>query len=312
MRMAETTVASCRAHGGPWELAMALLFRALVSNDHFGGLGQGELDVDEAMAIIGDTDRWARAQLLGARAEIDTAHGDLDAARARYEEAIRLTEELGAHQDRPFLNARLADLAYRAGDYPAAERILRAVDEDAARHGAHDTRTLAGYMLGAVCARGHRWDEAAGHVRAARRAVRTGTPPPMFHSAIAALAARVHLAGGDAPEALREARAGLRRALDGKCDERLVAAMLETAALVVAETGTPRDAARLLGAATALRGGLPRSVPEQDDADAVLARAGSALPAQELAAALAEGAGLGGEQAAGLLDGQAAAAVTGR
>jgi predicted ATPase/DNA-binding SARP family transcriptional activator len=304
MRMADITVASCRAHGGRWELAMALLFRALVSNDYFGGLERGERDVDEAMAIIGDIgDRWARAQLLGARAEIDTVHGDHAAARAHYAEAVRLTEELGAHQERPFLTARLADLAHRAGEYAEAERLLCAADEDAARHGAQDARALVRYMRGAVCARRGRWAEAAGHLAAAREAGRSGTPPPMFHSAVAALAARIHLAGGDGPAALREALAGLRAALDGKCDERLVAAMLEIAALTVAETGAPDDAARLLGTATALRGGLPRSVPEQDDTDAVLARAGAALPAQELADALADGARLGGEEAALLLAG---------
>ncbi|GGO85278.1 AfsR family transcriptional regulator [Wenjunlia tyrosinilytica] len=298
---ARKTVAACRQYGGAWELAMALLLCALLSTDQYGGLKDSDRDVDEAMALLGDVgDLWVRAQLLGAKAEINTFRGDYDAAHQRYEEAIRLSEELGADHERPFLTVRLADLAYRAGDFDEAEKLMRAAEEESETYGVWDARTYSRYLAAAVHLRRKRVADARAQVELARREADQGAPPPMFTAAVACLSARLDLLDGNAARARLNCRQALDIALQDKCDERLYATILEAATLIDAEHGDPARAARLLGAATAMRAGLPRSVPEQDDVEAALELLRPVLPAQALAAALAEGERLSGAEAAAL------------
>ena len=44
------------------------------------------------------------------------ARGRFAEAKGEYEEALRLAYEVGAYAETPFLIARLAEIAYRAGD----------------------------------------------------------------------------------------------------------------------------------------------------------------------------------------------------
>jgi hypothetical protein len=222
--------------------------------------------------------------------------------RGARELAVGIAERLGAAQERALLTARLADVALRRGDVAAAERTALLAEEYAERCGAWDPRNYARQVR--ACVALYRGETALARrlADAARRDLGRGTPPPIFHVAAHGLSGRIRVAEGDPARGLAECCAGLRVAQRQRCDERLYAAVLEWAALACAASGRPGTGARLLGAATALRAGLPRPAPEARDAEAVRAAAEAALGRDALERALAEGAALDRREALALAE----------
>ncbi|MDX3214801.1 hypothetical protein PV318_04465 [Streptomyces sp. ME02-6991-2B] len=94
---ADAMVATCRAYGGTWELAAALMFRTHITIDLPGGLPRADADWPERLELserLGD--RWLCAQVFEAGVEMALAYGDYATARADLEDALRLGGELGA------------------------------------------------------------------------------------------------------------------------------------------------------------------------------------------------------------------------
>ncbi len=297
-----TVVDNCRAYGGDWELAAALMFQVHVTVDSPGGIDRAAENWAELEALnarLGD--RWMKAQVHTARAEMESARGEYPAARADLEEAYRLGQELGAVSEGAFLLGRMAELASRGGDDEDARRLLDEAEESAERFAVFDARTYIRYLRGAFQLR-------RGAVREARElhALSTGhmadgTPPPMFRVLLLGLSAQITAAEGDPRAALSEAATAARAALDVGCTEPVVAAQLDTAAQILVALGDPRSALVLASAADTVRGPLPRSVPEQTADAAVRSAAAAALPAPERTRAAAEGAALTAEAAATLI-----------
>jgi tetratricopeptide (TPR) repeat protein len=298
----ETVVANCRKYGSDWELAVALMFRTHVAVDTPGGLPVAD-DTRAELAELTErlSDRWVSAQVRSAAGEIAMARGDYRAARAHLEAAHRLGAELGAAAEAAFLLARMGEVAYRAGDDASAERLVREADESCERYSVWDARTYVRYLQAMLLLR-------RGDVAQARRLCELatghatdGTPPPVFISLLVALSARITLAEGDPGAALARAAEALRLAQAAGGTEQVVAAQLDTAAEALCAAGGFRSAAVLLAAADAVRGVLPRSLPEREVAAAVAARAAEALPERELAAARERGAALTAQAAAELV-----------
>ncbi|WP_327289589.1 BTAD domain-containing putative transcriptional regulator [Streptomyces sp. NBC_01198] len=315
-RHTEVVVANCRAYGGDWELAVALMFRTHVAVDSPGGLAYAEetrAELETLTERLGD--RWVRSQVHSAGGEIAMARGDYAAARADLEAAHRLGRELGAIAEAAFLVARLSEVAYRAGDDETAGRLLARADEEAERYSVWDARTYVRYLQATLLLR-------HGEVRRARqvwelaaRHISDGSPPPMFRAVLGGLAARIAVAEGDPRSALTVVDEAMRAALAEGCTEQILGALLDVAAEVLTALGDSRTAVVLLAASDAVRGPAPRSVPEQEAADAVVARAATALTAAEIAGVRGRGADLGRDQAAALVavlaGGSAANAVSG-
>ena len=295
-------VDNCRAYGGDWELAAALMFRVHVAVDSPGGIHRATDHWEELAALdnrLGD--RWIGAQVHTARAEIEAVRGEYPAARADFEAAIRLGRELGAASEGAFLLGRLAELAHRGGDDEEAHKLLDEAEVEAERFAVFDARTYIRYLRGLLHVRSgavrearEMHDLAAGHIA-------DGTPPPMFRVLLADLSARITAAEGDPRTALAMTAAAARTALDVRCTEPVVAAQFDTAAQILASLGDLRSALLLASSADTVRGPLPRTVPEQATDDAVRAAAASALPEPALARARAEGAGLSPEATVTLL-----------
>ncbi|SHN31631.1 BTAD domain-containing putative transcriptional regulator [Actinacidiphila paucisporea] len=301
-RHTEAVVANCRVHGGDWELATALMFRTHVAVDSPGGLARAD-DSRAELETLADRlgDRWIRAQVHSASGEIAMAHGDYATARADLEAAHRLGQELGAFAEAAFLIARLGEIAHRAGDDETADRLVARAGEEAERYSVWDARTYVRYLQAVLLlrrgevAKARQWcDLAAGHAS-------DGTPPPAFRVVLGGLAARITVAEGDPRSALPLVDDALRTALTSGCTEQILGAQLDVAAEVLTALGETRTAVVALAAADAVRGPVPRSVPEQEIADAVAARAAAALSAAEVAAARERGAGLDREQAVALV-----------
>jgi predicted ATPase/DNA-binding SARP family transcriptional activator len=302
-RHTDSVVANCRAYGGDWEVAAALMFRTHVIVDLPGGVAHADADRAELQRLnarLGD--RWMRAQVHGASAEIAVARGQYDAALADFEAAHRLGRELGAYSEGAFLLARMAELAHRRGDDAAATKILDEAAEEAERYGVWDARTYIRYLQSLLMLR-------RGEVRAARGMcdlafgqVADGTPPPVFRVLLTSLGARITAAEGDPEAALRTLAEVTRMAVETGCTEPVVGGQFDAAADIAAELGDLRSATWLSAAASAVRGELPRTVPELAAAEAVERRARAALGEGEWAAAGAAGAVLSRTEAVEALE----------
>jgi hypothetical protein len=118
---------------------------------------------------------------------------------------------------------------------------------------------------------------------------------------IVGLGARISAAEGDPHGALAEAARAVRIGVDMGCNEPVIGGLLDSAAGILAAAGELRAAELLLATATAVRGPLPRTVPEQEWADEARLRVAAGLTAADRSAARAEGAALTPESAARLL-----------
>ncbi|MFD9575924.1 transcriptional regulator, partial [Streptomyces sp. NPDC059982] len=284
-------VATARRHGGDWELGVILMLRAHTAIDTTGGLPTVDADLAELRRIASRVgDRWTRAQVASAAGEMALSRGRYEEARAEYEECLRLAREVGAHTEAPFAIARIAEAVYGGGDLDGAERLLAEAEQEAERQGGvYDVAAFA-RLLAATFAL-QRGDTA--RARAAWRAAHTAaadlTGPPQFAAGLDGVEA-VLLAREQGPRAgLAKAAQGLATAVAARCAERVLAALAETGALLLADADRPADSVRVLAAATAWRAGHPRSVPEEAALEGLPARNRARLGAAGHAAAEAEG-----------------------
>ncbi|MYS20889.1 Predicted ATPase, partial [Streptomyces sp. DvalAA-14] len=292
-RHTDAVVANCRVHGGDWELAAALMFRTHILVDSPGGIEAADVDWAELQELsAGLGDRWMRAQVHGANAEIATARGHYAKAYVEFEAAHRLGRELGAVSEGAFLLGRMAELAHRSGDDERAAELLDQAEEEAERYAVRDAQTYIRYLRAVLLLRR---GESAGARELAELAaghIADGTPPPVFRVLLLALTARITAAEGDPSGALAGLAGAARMALDVGCTEPVVAAQLDSAAEVLVALGDPRSAVTLTAAADGVRGPLPRTVPEREADEAVQRRAAARLAPAGLAAARAAGAAL--------------------
>ncbi|MET7798199.1 BTAD domain-containing putative transcriptional regulator [Streptomyces decoyicus] len=264
--LADGAVAATRALGGSWELGVSLMFRTHLALGLPGGLESAEADEPELVALarrVGD--RWMLAQVAAATAEMRQIRGRYDEARTAYEEALALTCELGAYTEGPFVLSRLAELHFADGDVDSAEQALVRADEQATEWGVQDPLAFNHSLHARIALRRGKLKVAREECAAARTAAALGTPPPHFTLVLDALAGRIAAEAGELTDALSQCHQALRSGLAHYCTQPVLAAVVESAAVALQRAGRPQDAARLLGAAGAWRGELPRIVPEEED-----------------------------------------------
>ncbi|QXE36074.1 winged helix-turn-helix domain-containing protein [Streptomyces sp. GMY02] len=300
----DDAIANCRVHGGDWEVGVMVMGRAHMSVDLSGGMTAVDEDLAELRELtrrVGD--RWMLAQIASATGEARMARGRYEEARDAYEEALRFAREVGAHAEAPFLLARLAELAYRAGDSDAAEKGLDAASADAERYDVQDTRAFVPFMRAVLALDRGEYEQARVLLDTARAAGEYGTPPPHFIVGIDALDARIAMHEEKGPvAAARSLAAVLRSAKESRLSDLFVAQIAEMAVPVLVLAGEPGLAVRLLSAAGTWRSGSVRSVPERAEAERTEAHARAVLGARGYEAERGAGLSLTLEQAAALLD----------
>ncbi|MBL1083437.1 winged helix-turn-helix domain-containing protein [Streptomyces actinomycinicus] len=289
-----TSVDNCRRFGGDWEIGVALMYRAHITVDSPGNLRGVDEDLAELRLLsrrVGD--RWMRAQVCGAAGEAAMARGRFDEARGEYEEALRLAHEVGAHAEKPFLMARLAEISYRSGDPEAALAALDQAEEGADRYTAPEARAFV-LLLRALIALGD------GQTARARElyesicaATGSSTPPPQFMAAQRMIEALLAADESGPARGVAVIAEGLREAVAHRCAEVITAGLVDVAAGLLARLGNLTAAVRLFTAADHWRDGCPRPEPEHSNAVRVHAGARAALPADRYAAECARGAALG-------------------
>ncbi|MEU4486512.1 BTAD domain-containing putative transcriptional regulator [Streptomyces purpurascens] len=289
----DSAVANCRAHGSDWETAVALMFRTHMVVDAPGDLDGVDDDLAELRTLSRRAgDRWLRAQVCSAAAEAAMARGRFEEAKGEYEEALRLAYEVGAYAESPFLIARLAEIAYRAGDRPAALAALDEASAAADRYVVADSKAFVLLLRAQIAFEEGHIARAREQCDAARVEAARGTPPPQFMVMLDLIDA-VITASETAPEpALAKLAGAMRDAVDRRCSDMIRATVVDSAAGVLADLGDFSRAARLLGAGDHWRAGRTRPMPEHAHAERTAATARTALGSIRCESERAMGAGL--------------------
>ncbi len=271
------------------------MFRTHMVVDSPGDLAGVDADLAELRILsrrVGD--RWLRAQVCSAAGEAAMARSRFEEAEGEYEEALRLAYEVGAYAESPFLIARLAEIAYRAGDRAAAQAALDEASAAADRYGVPDSEAFVLLLRAQMAMRtGTQRGRASCAKRPALSAVR-GTPPPQFMVMLDLLDA-VITASESGPEtaALPKLAEALREAVDKRCSDmirghgrgRRGGSCWPTSATSRVRHGcsAPRDH---------WRAGRPRPMPERAQAERAGAAARAALGSARCESERARGAAL--------------------
>ncbi|WP_455569942.1 AfsR/SARP family transcriptional regulator [Streptomyces tricolor] len=304
------SLANCRRHGGDWEVAVALMYRAHVTVDSPGNLRGVDEDLAELRTLgrrVGD--RWIRAQVCSAAGEAAMARGRYDEARGEYEEALRLAYEVGAYAESPFLIARLAEISYRSGDRKTALAALDEAGSAADRYAVPESRAFVLLLRAHIALHDGQPARARELYDATCAAIRDGAPPPQFvadQRMVEALLAADESGPAHGLPILADA---LRQAVADRCAETITAGLVDVAAGLLARLGDLPRALRLFAAADHWRDGRERPEPERGEAARVRAGARVALPADRYAAECARGAALGAADVLRELDAAATAAA---
>ncbi|MFF3733744.1 BTAD domain-containing putative transcriptional regulator [Streptomyces sp. NPDC002476] len=268
----EAAVANARVHGGAWEYGVMLMFRTHMIVDMPGGMPGVDDDLAELRELahrIGD--RWLRAQVASATAEVGVMRGRYEEAAAAYEEALTLAREVGAHAEVPFLLARLAELAHRTGDMAGFERLLAEAETGAERLQVHDARAYARFLRATLALDRGEIAEARRLITEVEAAAGRGSPPSHFTAVIKGLDARisVHEDGpGRGPEAgVRGLTQALRGARDAQCAELVTGHLVDGVAAVLPKLGRHGEAVRIRAAADGWRPADTRTGTQRAEAD---------------------------------------------
>ncbi|MDQ1018147.1 BTAD domain-containing putative transcriptional regulator [Streptomyces afghaniensis] len=286
-------VANCRMHGGDWETAVALMFRTHMVVDAPGDLAGVDDDLADLRVLSRRTgDRWLRAQVCSAAGEAAMARSRFEEAKGEYEEALRLAYEVGAYAESPFLIARLAEIAYRAGDRPAALAGLDEASAAAERYGVADSRAFVLLLRAQMASDEGHIAQAREFCEAARADAARGSPPPQFVVMLDLMDAMVTASESGPEPALAKLTGALRDAVDKRCSDLIRATVVDSAAGLLADLGDFPRAARLLGTGDHWWAGRPRPMPEHAQAERTGAAARAALGPARCESERARGAAL--------------------
>ncbi|MEU9620345.1 BTAD domain-containing putative transcriptional regulator [Streptomyces sp. NPDC048155] len=283
--MIDMAVANARIHGGAWEYGITLLFRTHMVVDMPGGMpgvDDGLAELRELGRRVGD--RWLRAQVAGAAAEVGMTRGRYAEARAAYTEALLLAREVGAYAEAPFLLARLAELDYRTGDMTGFERSLAEAETETERYQVHDARGYTYFLRATLALDRGEIAEARRLVDEAEASIGRGSPPSHFTAVVEGLAARIAVCEEGPTGGPVAGVRGLARALHGAreahCPELVTGHLADSVAAVLPKLGRHGAAVRILAAADGWRLSSPRTEAQQAEADEVERRAREELGPQ--------------------------------
>ncbi|MEJ8280369.1 BTAD domain-containing putative transcriptional regulator [Pseudonocardia spirodelae] len=260
--------------GPPWPRAFAAQMIAAHA-ENAGDLAVQRDRLRQAHALFARVgDRFGLGMTTFALGELEELAGDRDAARRTYIEAVELSASLGNADDVPQYRMRLAGLAARDGDGPAArEHLRRAVEEQPAEP---ETRLWSLWAEADVELRLGRPEVALALVGDTAALTGPGPGRRQREAVVHCLGAAALLALGRHDEA-RERLVVAASAATASDDGPVLGQVAELAARWALTTGDPGRAAELLGTAEARRGTLNLGDPDVvATRDAVVARLGPA------------------------------------
>ncbi|GAA3456023.1 BTAD domain-containing putative transcriptional regulator [Dactylosporangium matsuzakiense] len=237
----------------------------------------------EAFQGIGE--RWGMAFALAALAETKAQEGRPLEAIAHFEEALTYLRQLGATEDRPVTEVRLAQQYDIVGDRERADACYAEARRTARRSAVPDSIAFVEYAYAYRALRCDALDEARARFARTLEIIGTHRVSPQMLGLVHGGRAVVFALDGDhaaARESTRRAVTLGRSAFDAPMIATVVADGAEAALLA----GDPRRAAVLLAAAEAMRGGTGEAWPWTTN---VYESTRAALTPPELAATAEQG-----------------------
>ncbi|TDE10966.1 BTAD domain-containing putative transcriptional regulator [Jiangella asiatica] len=284
-----------RRLGDRWGVAAALSLRADQVRPGVGS-ATARRSAEQSAAIFGELgDRWGQLQVSGTLAVWAEVRGDYREAERLHRDGVRIASELGLWTELAQRLSGLGRIALLRGDLAAAADRHERARRLAARHGDRRGEQFAEVGLALGDRRAGRLDDAEHHLRAWLDWC-LDIDGQMGAALILAELGFVAELRGDADAALALHLDGLACARSAG-DHRAIALAVEGLAGARASTGTPdgaAQAARLLGAAAALRASVGRPLPpaERGDVDRIDAAARAVLSDAAFATELAAGGGM--------------------
>jgi predicted ATPase/DNA-binding SARP family transcriptional activator len=241
----------------PWVRAQTRLarWRLLSSEDQ-------ETDIQSALVELRSIgERWGISYALTLLGELAARRGDLKLALDYCAQAAHIFDEIGAREDLVFLRARQAQLAWLAGDTTGSSAAMAQAEHEAKHVAWADAHAALAYAKGDLA----RWSgdlvTARTELGRVESVLPSGTVDLVFRAMILDSLSYVDAAEGD----LDTAGARRAEAVDialGPLDPALLCQVLVGVADQAMRCGRPYEAARLLGAAEAVGGGVDHSRPD--------------------------------------------------
>ncbi|MFG2231588.1 BTAD domain-containing putative transcriptional regulator [Streptomyces sp. NPDC048723] len=261
----------------PWVRAQARLEGAKTLLGAGGPPAEAEASIEAALAgFRGLGERWGISFALTLLADLLARRGDHRAAIGHYEEAVAVIGELGVVEDRLYAWVKQAQLCRLAGDPAGSAEVMARAERDAVAAGWPEALAMMAHGKADLA----RWNGEPASARAelarAKEAVREVAVHPVFEVVVLDSLGYLDAADGE----LAAARAHRAEALElaVACGHApTLAQVLVGVADQAVRLDRPREAARLLAAALAVRGGPDHSRPDAARVeDAVRAALGDA------------------------------------
>ncbi|MFF3726424.1 BTAD domain-containing putative transcriptional regulator [Streptomyces erythrochromogenes] len=252
-----------QADEDPWVRAQGLLEGAKTLLGTGGRPERAEAAIEAALAgFRGLGERWGTSFALTLLADLVARRGDHAAAIGHYEEAVAVLGELGVVEDRLYAWVRQAQLRLLAGDPAGGAATMARAQRAAAAAGWPEALALVAHGRADLARWSGEPDLARAELARAREAIREVAVHPVFRAVVLDSLGYLDAAEGG-PAAARAHRA---EALDlalAAGHAPTLAQVLVGVADQALRLDRPGEAARLLAAALAVRGG-----PDHSRADA--------------------------------------------
>ncbi|MDX3535504.1 BTAD domain-containing putative transcriptional regulator [Streptomyces sp. MB09-01] len=247
----------------PWVRAQGRLERAKTVLGTGGRPAEAEAAIEAALTgFRGLGERWGISFALTLLADLEARRGDHRMAVAHFEEAVAVIGELGGIEDRLYAGVRQAQSCLLAGDPAGSAAAMARAERDAEAAGWPETLAMMAQGKADLA----RWSGEPALARAelarAREAVRGLAVHPVYQVAVLDSLGYLDAADGELAAARSHRAAALDLAV-ASLHAPTVAQVLVGIADQAVRRDRPREAARLLAAAVAVRGG-----PDHSRADA--------------------------------------------
>jgi predicted ATPase len=271
----------------PWLRAVSRMMAAHLRLNYGHSAESAEAEMRAALRgfrAVGE--RWGIGTTLSTLGDLAAARGEFEQAVEWQREAVALVREVGIREDVPQLEVKLAHQLWLAGDRAEARRVLKQARRTAEEIGLPEV--LAGVEYGYATMALQEGNVAEARDRMARTAetIDRSSYAPQFRAMSRSTRGLIEAAAGDLVAA-RALHAGALEVAVASSDSPVIALVLVGVADLALREGDPVRAARMLGAADAIRGSADRSVP---DVDRVTAGCRAALGDAAFAAAYQRGA----------------------
>jgi predicted ATPase len=290
----DRTRAAAQAAGREWDVGLTLMFRSrMLADEDTAAAEECTLEALELFRRSGD--RWGIAECGQALGYVQSLRGEHHAALRTYAEASVVAEELGATGDLGMLGLQSAWEHEFLGEPDEADRVIERTEQRLAAHpGGVELRTFLMVTRAEMARRRGDLETAARWLAECRSTAERGSRGP-FRALYEISAGFLNVDRGEPRTAAAHFRMGLTAATAMFFDRPDVAFCIEGLAAAAQGAGDARLAARLLGAAGALR---PAALPPARAVDVtrLVERTRGALAPDQYERAYAEGRALSPEQ----------------